>query len=622
MKSGTSYFNGPLFRRTVIRFWPIWFVYAFALALAVPVNLSGSLSGLERASQAIDAVRMAQYVPISAVCDFGMAATPIVSCAAAMAVYSHLYFPRSAAAYGALPIRREGIFCSVTAAGLLPILALNLIAALACLAVGAAYFDAVLPAAATFFAAMSLMTLAYFGIAALCAQLTGSIIALPIIFIVVNIAASVLADVVLNVLGRFIYGFVSRSSGMDIFSPFIGISRGVTYKSVMETQANGHSYVIGHYLTGWGRLICYAVFGTLLLIPSAVLYKLRRLETSGDVIAIGVLRPVFRFACSLAAGLLLAELLTELLVPDIARMGLGGAAVFALFMLLGCFIGWVAAEMLVQKSFRVFKMGRSWALLGALWVLLSALLLCCELDVSGFETRVPRADEVRSVSIDTYGGSGTMQLRESENIDLAIELHQRLVDEKALYDAADYSLDPTEPLTVNFTYQLKDGSRLTRSYRASVAVSRDDIELLETIANTTEGLLSRKLPQIEPTDSTLEYAVVNWAVPDGDGTAVKSIELTPEEALELYNECILPDMRDGTIGIVWFEADDEYRDSVYDCCISMELRSPGRLQEDYEQYETFYTYATVWSERTNAWLEAHGVEPSTLSELGNEYLYS
>ena len=61
-----------------------------------------------------------------------------------------------------------------------------------------------------------------------------------------------------------------------------------------------------------------------------MLYKLRRLETSGDVIAIGVLRPVFRFVVSLAAGLLLAELLTELLVPDIARMGLGGAAVFAL----------------------------------------------------------------------------------------------------------------------------------------------------------------------------------------------------------------------------------------------------------------------------------------------------
>lgn len=93
---------------------------------------------------------------------------------------------------------------------------------------------------------------------------------------------------------------------------------------------------------------------------------------------------------------------------------------------------------------------------------------------------------------------------------------------------------------MNFTYQLKDGSRLTRSYRASVAVSRDDIELLETIANTTEGLLSRKLPQIEPTDSTLEYAVVNWAVPDGDGTAVKSIELTTDEALMLLQRVHTP----------------------------------------------------------------------------------
>ena len=125
MKSGTSFFNGPLFHRTVLRFWPIWFVYAFALALALPVRLSGALADLGRASQVAEALRMSQYVPISAVCDFGLAAAPLVSCAAAMAVYSHLYFQRSAAAYGALPIKREGIFCSVTAAGLLPILALK-----------------------------------------------------------------------------------------------------------------------------------------------------------------------------------------------------------------------------------------------------------------------------------------------------------------------------------------------------------------------------------------------------------------------------------------------------------------------------------------------------------------
>ena len=56
MKSGTSFFNGPLFHRTVLRFWPIWFVYAFALALALPVRLSGALSDLGRASQVTEAL--------------------------------------------------------------------------------------------------------------------------------------------------------------------------------------------------------------------------------------------------------------------------------------------------------------------------------------------------------------------------------------------------------------------------------------------------------------------------------------------------------------------------------------------------------------------------------------
>ena len=246
MKSGTSFFNGPLFHRTVLRFWPIWFVYAFALALALPVRLSGALSDLGRASQVTEALRMSQYVPISAVCNFGLAAAPLVSCAAAMAVYSHLYFQRSAAAYGALPIKREGIFCSVTAAGLLPILALNLAAALACLLVGAGHFRAVLPAAASFFAAVSLMTIAYFGIAALCAQLTGSIIALPLNFAAVNVAASLLADVVLNVLGRFIYGFVSRGSGIDILSPFVGMTHGVFYDPVFSEASGGYEAVTGY----------------------------------------------------------------------------------------------------------------------------------------------------------------------------------------------------------------------------------------------------------------------------------------------------------------------------------------------------------------------------------------
>ena len=52
----------------------------------------------------------------------------------------------------------------------------------------------------------------------------------------------------------------------------------------------------------------------------------------------------------------------------------------------------------------------------------------------------------------------------------------------------------------------------------------------------------------------------------------------------------------------------------------MELIKDARYEGTFSA--GFYTYATVFSERTNAWLAEHGIEPSTLEQLGNEYLYT
>ena len=248
----------------------------------------------------------------------------------------------------------------------------------------------------------------------------------------------------------------------------------------------------------------------------------------------------------------------------------------------------------------------------------ACLLFVVELDATGFERRVPAADEVRSVGVSTYTSGGQMVLREPENVELALELHQRLVDEKELYEAAQMAGLPLPDTweTVNFTYTLADGSRLLRRYKAAAAVSAEDIELLETIANLPEGLLSRKLPDVEPSVRNIAYASISWAVPDGDVTSVESLELTAEEALELYRECILPDMREAKIGLIWFTGGEV--SEAYDCRISLELSHFSPTEG--ERYETFYTYATVYSERTNAWLEAHGVLLRTPKEQGRDFL--
>lgn len=619
MKSGTSFFNGPLFRKTVLRFWPLWASYAFVLFLALPANLAGRLG---QAESAADAARLAQYVPIAFIGNVGLVVAPIIGCAAAMAVYSHLYFQRSAAAYGMLPVRREGIFISVTLAGSVPVLLVNLLIAVSCVLAGYSQFDSVLPAAASMFGAMSLIFIAYFGIAAFCAQLTGSMIILPLLFVAVNIAAAVFEEVVFSAMGKFVYGFAVRSYSLDLLSPIVSMAARSQYKTIFEYMSDGTMQAVGYVYTGWVYAGCCAVVGALLTIPSCVLYKRRNLETAGDVVAIGLLRPVLRYCMALACALLLAVLLTGLLIPDVAYMGAAGAVLFALFMLIGGLIGWLVAEMLVQKSCRVFKMGRAWAGFAALWVLLTALLFVCELDLTGYEKRVPDAGEVSSVTLNTSGGE--MVLKQPENIELAAGLHRSLVEGKDAYEAAaKHGRASGEddsgfaPQYVELRYELKDGRQMVRRYAVDYSVNPADIELLEELANGVEGLLSRKLPDVEPSRSTIEYALVNWTDENGE---VNNLELSPSEAAELYHECVLPDMKDGTIGLVWFNESGGYLKEVYDCCINIELRVRDRGTG--QSYEHFYTYATIWSQRTNAWLAEHGITPLTPAELGNEYLFS
>ena len=39
MRSGTSYFNPTLYRKTMLRFWPLWALYGLLWLFALPLNL-------------------------------------------------------------------------------------------------------------------------------------------------------------------------------------------------------------------------------------------------------------------------------------------------------------------------------------------------------------------------------------------------------------------------------------------------------------------------------------------------------------------------------------------------------------------------------------------------------
>lgn len=69
MRSGTSFFNTALFRKTFLRFWPIWALYTAGWTLVLPLRLwadamrwKGSSTPKELAERLQNAVSQIPYL--------------------------------------------------------------------------------------------------------------------------------------------------------------------------------------------------------------------------------------------------------------------------------------------------------------------------------------------------------------------------------------------------------------------------------------------------------------------------------------------------------------------------------------------------------------------------------
>ena len=593
MKSATSCFDRAVFTKSVLRFWPVWAIYAFVWLLILPLNLSGMLGaeGWEYINR--DVLEAAAYSSIY-IC-------PVACCAAALTVFSHLYYERSAGFFAALPVKRGAMFRSLAAAGLAPLLAVNVLVFLVSLATEAVFGFYGAGALFEWLGAVTLMTVAYFGIAAFCAQLTGHIVVMPVLFITLGVAVGALGNMALVVPGMFCYGYVGVGAGYaELFSPFI------CFIDELYVEHAGQGV---YELHGWACLVAYGLVGLALLPASMALYKRRGMESAGDVVAIASVKPVFRYICAFAAAFILGNLFYTLPFGDNPADGLGQALVYSACMAAGAFIGWFGAEMLLQKSYGVVGGAQRYIGWGVVSVLCCLFVVSCELDFTGYETRVPEAADVASVSVDASGGEAVFE--SPELISSVTALHQGVLDDRELNESA--GRDGWSGITLRLSYEMKDGGELHRLYFVALK-DTPVLEQLERLMNTREGIASRKKAPGALRASDIDYAAVSYRVEfaaEDESSEVLSLELTPEEAAELYNECILPDMREGHIGLVWYVSDEEFYESVYDCTIAMNINYAGK-----DAY--FHTVPTVWSERTNEWLESHGVQLRTLAETGSE----
>lgn len=623
MRSRTSFFNMTVFGKTVQRFWPLWLSHGALWFLLLPMELINRFARFDGRELRIKADILTAATDYSGVVAF------LFAILAAMAVFGWLYNNRSVGFMAALPVRRESMFLSSYAAGFVMLLlgsVLNFFIAWLILAINGMSHGVLW--LLQWLAVVALDTLNFYGFAALCAMLTGSLVILPLVYAVLQFTASVVEALVGYLLSCLLYGFPRYSNGLlSHLSPLFVRMRGCHLGTDAYTDEVLGWTVRDYYVDGWEVIIVYAVVGLLLSLLALRLYQRRRMETASDAVAIEILKPTFRICMAVGCALCAAAggyylIYTGSYVPGTTLR----AALVAVLLLLGCTVGWFAADMLIYKSFAVFKRHRrGWLILMAL---LLGLTVFVEADVVGAEDKTLLPWEYDKVWVNQAGNSVCLEGEEAKA--MLYDLHQNVIDHKTLHEGG----APIRSRTLMLTYikEEGDGERtvLERNYYLAAtpdqAEDRDsDMRTLEKLFNLSECILDRKEVPFPVTEQGITYAnVVKTYMNTEESEAADYtleapnllLQMTDAEAYELYTECILPDIADGTLGRIWLFTDEAYARGIYNCRIEMEFHH--RNADGTTDSHWFHTTPTPESRRTNTWLEAHGVKLETFWEALEE----
>ncbi len=502
MSSKTSFFSGGLFRKNLLRFWPVYASYFILMLLTftVPLFHSVNYASSHRFTQAIT------YIAAN-VTDFGLILSAIFGILSAMAVYGYLYNSKSCDFFHALPTTRTSLFVSNYLAGLCFLLVPLLLTFLSTMGVLMAQnLSSVLPALLQWLAMLSIQVFFFFSLATLCAYMTAHPVVLPVLYVVLNFTAMVVGMILSGVLHVFVYGF---ASDVD-FTPFSPVAHILymynhfdSFLGATVPEDNPWPYFIGLLLVG----LAFSVL-------AFVLHNRKRLECAGDVVAVAPLKPVFKYCFALGCALILGMMLNAILFAGFPEQ---------IFTLVACMvvsglIGYFAAEMLLRKSFAVFSKR---CLLGAGTLSVTVLALCGALsaDLFGLERYLPDSDEISDIRVYSYGLS--YNTNDAAEIAQLLALHELILDNKDYqqdfvehyYSDSYTSAEVTDVRYLQLTYYLKDGSVVRRNYDLPVteqllADSGSPISTTLAFFNEPERVLSRYIPAEPPytAEASLNYS--------------------------------------------------------------------------------------------------------------------
>lgn len=466
----TGLINKTIFKKTILRFWPIWALYLAIMIFIMPVNLYNNLRFLWRV--AMDPIPIATFEEtlqadkISAlltVLDTNvfpvlLAVFAIIS---AVAVFSYLYSARSCNMMHAFPVKRSELFATNYVAGYLflaiPQIAIALITMLVC----GIYHVQGIQYVALWLVFVLGMSFFFYSMAVFCCMLTGHFFAGFAFFFFFNLFYMVFVNLLSLIAEELCYGFDVSGGMYEIpgmfLSPLVYLSS--SHRPEFDWFTNEELMQVVE-ISGGGTIALYCIPAVIFILLALLLYKRRHLECAAEMTAHKFVKPMTRWMVTIVAAIGLSFWFSIVFFE-------GSHAFLPVMILMLIVTSWIVyfiLEMALNKKFKVFKKVRflEWGICAVLMLFLVALL---EGDAFGLEKRVPTVAETKGVIV--YANHD-MVVTDEGQIAQVIMAHQDIVDSKTEYEMAKDDFSDVETHYISFEYVLKNGRTFERSYHIPV----------------------------------------------------------------------------------------------------------------------------------------------------------
>lgn len=567
MRCKTSCFNPTLAKHSLKRFWPLPVIIFLFLLVAMVFSYYTTMLSIGSGTMETSAVQYTVEVTDrvehivteensftrqyrSAIYNYGgliIVFQIFTALASALLVMHHIHGRKQIQFYHGLPLTRRGLYITNVVTGyamaLIPTLLSELILMIIALAMGAEAFPALQLMGIT----AASFTI-YYAVAVVACVLAGQSFGAVLLYAGMNCFMVAISSGGAGVMRYILYGFNEHILLEGLTTWLTPVLYMMNYSSPMYTET-GVGMPYGYYATPF---VVYAIAGVLLLVLGGFLYKIRRGETAGEMIAFPFIRGLCKVLVALMAGLGGTVIVVLALNPyeDITF------PVIALLVMALLILGWIAAEMVIRKTFRVFgKSAVAQCLSLAVVVLL--ILVGGKLDVFGYVNRTPDLSRVAEAQLQLYGlpvevePTDALKFHETvlENMEeLSNNTTYRNVDSISI----DY-YDEDQDLVMQRQYYVKDGldSTIMQEFMELMSVPeynyrswfswQDTEKISEDLISTVQLYSASRYLQDDGVEKEVPYLIK-----DGQALVNNWMELTVEEGYGLY-EAICRDIQEGNL---------------------------------------------------------------------------